>query len=372
MWAVLVILQPITDGDLVFGRFIQLAYSLVYFLALKALLNKRILSTKIVQLLIFWSIYISVVNLIHSFNSPLSYLETMKDTLWWPSVFVIFYDALSRTEISNCILYIRKYFLAYFILVLSLLIYLIIFFSGNTDISSGVVNQNEINSVYWLLLILPFCFYLKPFYKYSLFFIGFVMIIISSKRSPLVAFGFILMFSLYRDYFTMNVKSILIVPLSFVIILFTLNSISDNISINSSERLMTTDIKSEPRAIFIAESVEILSTKGPLNLTFGSGHRSTAIDRGREMSKTTHNDFFETLYCYGVVGLIFYLYLITYLIKRLKFLRKDDEIYHDAHVSALIILFVISNLSHLNMYPTYFAFLVIVWAITESKISTYK
>lgn len=134
---------------------------------------------------------------------------------------------------------------------------------------------------------------------------------------------------------------------------------------------MTTDTMVEPRVIFFLESLEIFSSKGLLNLTFGSGHRATAIDRGRELSKTTHNDFFETLYSYGIVGLLFYLYILIYFVKQLKFFDKNDKIFYDAHFSSLIIFFIISNLSHLNMYPTYFAFLVIVWTISEIKIKRY-
>lgn len=367
-WSIANIILPTIEDSLLLGRFLQLCYFIFYFLAFNSLLKKNNRSNEIIKMLIFWSIYVSIINIINISNSPFSYIEVLKDTLWWPCIFIVFFDFFNSTNQINYLNYIRKYFLLYFLIISSLIIYLIIFYSGNTDLNAGVVNQNEINSIYWILFILPFCFYQSNKIKYLIFLITLMMIVISSKRSPLIAFGIILSISLFRDYFNLNFKNILIGFLSVIIMIFTVNKLSENISINSSERLISTNLVDEPRFIFILDSWQRFNSKSNINKILGSGHRASAIDRGGILSKTTHNDFFETLYSYGLVGFVLYIYIFFLIFKRLYKFSKKDKIFYEAHLSSLIIFLIISMLSHLNMYPTYFAFLIIVWTISEIKI----
>ena len=309
-------------------------------------------------MLIAWSIYISFINLINIDYSPFSYIETQLDTLWLPCIYIVFFDVFSKTSEYNYIKFIRKHFILYFLVIISLVFYLITSFSGNADIYQ-IENQDLINSIYWVLFLIPFCFYFDKRTKYLLFSIIFVAIIISSKRSPLVSFSIILFFSLYRDFFSFNIKNIFFGIGAACIFYFIFLFAVENIEINSSGRLTSTTINEEPRYIFISESWESFKSKDLINIVFGSGHRSSAIDRGIGLSKTTHNDFFETLYSYGIIGFLMYISLIIQIGKQIKLISIKNV--YDAYFATFIIFIVTSMFSHLLIHPTYFAFIIIIW-----------
>jgi hypothetical protein len=359
IWSALTIMLPVYNDIIILSRFWQLTYLLFYLIALRAIITTKILSNKIVRMLIVWSIYISFINLMNIDYSPFSYIETLLDTLWLPCIYIVFFDVFSKTSENNYIKFIKKHFILYFLVIISLVFYLITSFSGNADIYQ-IENQDLINSIYWILFLLPFCFYFDKKTKYLLFSIILVAIIISSKRSPLVSFGIILFFSLYRDFFKYNIKNIFFGIGAAYILYFIFLLAIENIEINSSQRLTSTTINEEPRYFFISESWESFKSKDLINIVFGSGHRSSAIDRGIGLSKTTHNDFFETLYSYGIIGFLMYLNLIIQICKPIKLISKKNV--YDAYLATLVLFIVTSMFSHLLIHPTYFAFIIIIWA----------
>ena len=366
IWSVLTISLPVIKDMLFLARVWQFTCLMFYLIALKTLLSKKISSNKVVKMLLIWSIYISFINLIYNKNSPFSYLETLKDTLWWPSIFIVFLGFFTKALEINYMKFINKYFVVYFSIIMSLIYYLIISFSANTNLNTyGIENQNLINSIYWVLLLLPFCFFLNKILKYLLFAIILVSIVIASKRSPLIVVSITILFSLYRDFFNGSVKNVLLGIVSFSFLYFIFITSVGKLEINSSQRLSSTNVNEEARFLFITESWNTFNSKNSAEIIFGSGHRSSAIDRGLGLSKTTHNDFFETLYSYGIIGLLMYMNIIIHFFKKLSLISKNNRKLYDAHFATLIILIVTSMFSHLIIYPTYFAFIVIIWVITD-------
>ena len=364
---------PVYEDILIISRFWQFTYLLFYLIALRTLLKTNILTNKLVKIVIVWSIYISCINLLNTYYSPFSFLETLVDTLWFPCIYIIFSEFFSKASEINFMKFINKYFLFYFSIILLLIFYLITSFSENKDVYQ-IENQDLINSIYWILFLVPFCFYFKKTTKYLLFLVILTAIIIASKRSPLLAFSFVLIFSLYRDFLNHNIKN-LILGIGATFIIYSIFSLAvENLELNSSQRLTdtATNIDEEPRYIFIAESWNTFKSKDLIKIVFGSGNRSSAIDRGIGMSKTTHNDFFETLYSYGIIGFLMYLYIIIQIIKNVKLIPKNNIKGYNAYVSALIIFLMTSMFTHLIIYPTYIAFLAIIWGQTNLKFNNTK
>ena len=115
------------------------------------------------------------------------------------------------------------------------------------------------------------------------------------------------------------------------------------------------------------DSWDSFSNKSFSKIIFGSGHRASAIDRGGILSKTTHNEFFETMYSYGIFGLIFYLYIFITFYKIILEIKNNDPIIYDVGLSSIIMFFTLSFFTHLNLYPTYFAFILIAISLANAK-----
>ena len=367
-WSLLTILLPVYEGNLIISRFWQLTYLSFYLIALRNLFEPKIFNSYLVRLLLVWAIYTSCINLFSFQDSPFGYLETLVDTLWMPCTFIVFSEVFSETSENSFRKVLNKYFLFYFSIVVLISFYLMISFSGNENIYE-IKDQKLINSTYWILFLVPFCFYLDKKTKYILFAVILISIVVSSKRTPLLAFSPILIFSFYRDFLNPNMKNIILGVGVSLLLYFMFSLVVKNIEINSSQRLTDTvnDIRAEPRYILIAESWDNYKSKNLISIVFGSGHRSSAIDRKSGFSKTTHNDFFETLYSYGLIGLILYLKIITQIIKHTVLIPKDYKKRYDSYCSTLILLVTVSMTSHLIINPTYIAYLTIIWGLVISK-----
>jgi hypothetical protein len=127
------------------------------------------------------------------------------------------------------------------------------------------------------------------------------------------------------------------------------------------------DFQEESRMYIYLDTWKNFNSKDIFQILLGSGHRSTAIDRGI-LSQTAHNDYLEVLYDYGIIGLLLYIYFTLLIVKRLIKLSKTGGRYFHAYFSAFLIFLVMSMVSHLIIYPTYFAFISVLWGITEAQV----
>ena len=96
---------------------------------------------------------------------------------------------------------------------------------------------------------------------------------------------------------------------------------------------------------------------------FGHGHYGVLKNSIPQMS--AHNEFLEVLYDYGIIISILYLFLWIYVIKRLIRLKKEKSPFYYSYFSGFAIFFVMSMVSHLLLYATYFIFLTIYWGAIE-------
>jgi len=241
----------------------------------------------------------------------------------------------------------------------------------------GIVNYNimemeEINSSYWILVLVPFAFLLdNKALKYVILLLTLILIIVSTKRGGTIAISLVILVSLIQGFFKRKnfLRNVLLLTsLTFIFLLIFKNTIT-KLNITAVDRLENTNIKEEARLELITDSWKKFKAKDLKFQIFGSGHRSTAKDRGSGyLSKTSHNDYFEILYNYGILGLTLYLYFLWQILLRIKFLYKIGDIFYEAYLVSFIIFFVMSMISHLIIYPTYYSFIIIIWALVEAKI----
>ena len=116
--------------------------------------------------------------------------------------------------------------------------------------------------------------------------------------------------------------------------------------------------KGSGRDIVWRNVLDTYSKSPVLEKIIGHGHYSAIIvNRGHNIDLSAHNDFLEVLFDYGIIGLILYLLLHIYLIKRLFFLKRNKSELFLPYLASYITMFIMSMVSHLILYPTYFTFL---------------
>ena len=99
-------------------------------------------------------------------------------------------------------------------------------------------------------------------------------------------------------------------------------------------------------------------------LVMGHGHFGVRRDSFLEIS--AHNDFLEVIYDYGLVIFVLYIGLWVYVVKRcIKLYRDNSELFLPYAVSLSIFL-VMSLVSHLILYTSYFNYLVLFWGSIEA------
>ena len=99
---------------------------------------------------------------------------------------------------------------------------------------------------------------------------------------------------------------------------------------------------------------------------FGRGFDSVR-GKDREMSLSAHNDFLEVMYDFGLLGLLLYVLIHFSLIKwTIRLFRTGSQLAFPVFISYICFL-VMSLVSHLIIYPTYFGLLIAFWAYAECK-----
>jgi len=369
-WSILSILLTIIDSFIV-ARGWQITTFMIFGFAVFAFFSQPIIiSNKIIRILLTWGMYVSFVNLMYSGNSEYGYINTLTDVLWFPSVFVLFYSIFITNKFDLLYSKFVKGFPLFYFILFFLVFYKMVIQFGSMDF--GFVTTDQINSVFWVLLLAPFAFLVESrSLKYLILVSTYILVLASTKRSAAIALSLVLGISLINDFFIRKnaFKSIPIGIILLLFLVFIFNTSISKLSINVVDRLQETSFYEEARIDLLRDSWANYQNKSLFSYFFGSGHRSTAFDRGRDMlSKTSHNDFFEVLYNYGIIGLILYFYFVWQISKRLIQLLRIGGKYFHSYLASCVIFIVMSMVSHLVIYPSYFAFLLIFWALMEKKI----
>ena len=102
---------------------------------------------------------------------------------------------------------------------------------------------------------------------------------------------------------------------------------------------------------------------------FGHGHNSVqkhviVFNKGY----SAHNDYLQMLFDYGIFALITMLIFIYYRFRRLLYLYRKKHNLFFSYYSSMVLFMVLTMVSHLVKYPTYFVFVVVYWAMVESLI----
>lgn len=330
----------------------------------------KLLSSRLNLIVFLWMIYIVFNAIINSDNLFLD----LRETLWWPLTYFLFYFIAYNDKNNHYINLLIKYF-PFFFVALSLQYASIRLASLNLGslIAQAMIS---VNHVFFVVLLLPFAFLIKKkALKYFILFIGLLATLFSFKRSAMAFVGPILVMAVYYDFFKNSKNGImkgLLIASAFLFFFFLTFSYIDHKTgghISNRIELATVDGGSGRTDTYKAVWRNFIIKSWEYKLV-GSGHNAVRNEAIMTLENTVsaHNDFLEVLYDYGIIGIGLYFLFIVKILQRTFSLRQVNAKYYHAHLAVLIIFIIMSMVSHLILYPTYFAYLVIIWAIVEGQM----
>lgn len=271
----------------------------------------------------------------------------------WPILYITTYAILS---------YKKKYsYLLRWVFVVCTIIGLFGFFSNRIE----NVFSGQSNLVYFPLLPLPFIMLkMKRKSEIVLLFVGTVIAVMGMKRSMLLAFLLTWMLLLLYYFFKQKkvFGGVLVSLLVVAIVYYGFNYVNQVSHGAYTERFNMEDVSNGREDIYDVTWLMIYQSELS-DLWLGHGYNTTARDS--IMDRAAHNDFLETLYDYGIVGsILLVLFWIYILVKWVSlFMRSSDYII--SYSFALCIIAVMSMVSVLIMYNSYFNYLIIYMAAIE-------
>ncbi len=283
-------------------------------------------------------------------------------TILWPLIFestyLLTYGKLERIKVIQKLFFVLWIIGCYFFLT-----------SRLSDISS------QTNTIYYALLQLPLFLCIKDKKKQFIILAIFsILAIISIKRSCILMI--LCIWAMYganyvfRSTLKDKFKSIVIVVLISILGICAFFFVDSRMGGGVSNRLEETasDDTGNGRTTIYEITILMQLTSSVDEWIFGHGHYGVWKDSPSEIS--AHNDFLEVMYDYGCIIFFLYLCLWGYVIKRLIYLYRRQSPYLLAYMASFAIFFVMSMVSHLVLYTSYFNLLIIFWAFIEAQIKT--
>lgn len=326
---------------------------------------KQIFSNKINAVILLWAIYAVLVTLLTSEDLFLD----IRSVLWWPSVYFVFYS-IARYDYSEKLINILIKYIIPLLYILTVIIY---FYFRRFSLETNVGAFEADNSVFFVLALLPFVFLLSKRYKYIFLILAIAAAFYSFKRSAALYTAIIIVISLYFDFWyhkKISLFKTVIIPIILVIGLVYgltyLNNSTDGFLLSRFENISDDggsgriDIWKDTLNKFKASGIELQI----------AGHGFNAVIKVSPFS--AHNDFLEMLYDFGIIGLSLYiLFIILMVFCILKYKNLDDR-YYQAGIVMLTIFFIMSMVSHLWLYPSFYGYLVSFLGVVNGRIQRRK
>jgi|GEM_PF-787435 len=338
---------------------------------------KILVFNNICRIVILWSVFMFLNVLLNSSNI----LFDLREVIWWPSVFLIFFSIFYKRNLEFKFNFIIKGMVALF-LILFIQFVLIRFSNIEFSLATGGLSLNH---VFYVVLLSPFIFLItNKTWKYILMFLAIVAALISFKRSAMICMFLIFLISIYFDFIKDKKGSFFSKIFIVIIVIVGLSSLYEHLNSGSDDYITNrltsiSDDGGSGRTDIYAIVFNSFENQFFENQLMGAGHngvRNSGIvweTRGiTNQNLSSHNDFIEVIYDYGIIGIIIYLFFIKKVISNTFKIRKINIKLFQANIVSLVMFIVMSMVSHLILYPTYFAYLVILWAITASYLHKIK
>ena len=239
-----------------------------------------------------------------------------------------------------------------------------------------ILNYNEIhiigsataaiNSSYFLLYLLPFALCIENNkIRWLLISIIFVTVLSSFKRGATISISLGLLSYYYIKHIQLgdgsNKAKSLFTLLIISLVGFNYLMSSENSTIGHLfERFSNiNEDKGSGRMESFSVTLNMIQNSDFISLFFGHGWNKVEMDSPVGIS--SHNDFLECLYDFGIIGLFLFLRLYYFIFKEYKKLRNTKSIYTAPVFASGVIFMTSSMFSHIIIYPYYMILFVMFW-----------
>lgn len=217
-----------------------------------------------------------------------------------------------------------------------------------------------VNSIYYILTMLPFIFYLKKWWlTLALSIMPLYAFIVSGKTTCLLCGTLIISYNMWHNISKLRWSS----KIAFFIGLcccLTLAVKNVDFSLMNSDISDDFDSGGNGRSEIALKVMRLLEQEdNPMFLIFGHGVNSISAKIGIG----GHNDYLELLFCYGIIGLLLFLGFWKELLNGLKWFYKESDI-KAGFIVSLIVLFFSSFASKLLATQIGMLSLSLFWGVT--------
>lgn len=298
--------------------------------------------------------------MIHSHNNhPSEYALT----IIWSLLFEVSYRICISN--SNRLLKFRKLFVIVFAWGVLLLI--------QSRIIMTHLDHDQTNTIYFSLLALPWVM-LPDNRRFRIFVMAIfsILVLFSMKRSAMLIMA--LVWGSYF-YFYLKQKRNKLVGLFLVIILLiagyiVVSRVNEKMGGRIEERMTEETGEDTGRLAIWAIVITMIQDSSLSEYMFGHGH--CAVKRDMPFELSAHNDILEVIYDYGLLILVLYLLLWYYIIMRCRGLYRIKSPLFIPYLVSVTIFVIMSMVSHLILYTSYFNYLVVFWGCVEGLLQKEK
>ncbi|MBQ0085559.1 MAG: O-antigen ligase family protein [Prevotella sp.] len=344
------------------------AYSMILLVAYSLFL---IISTPtsrkgpILNKMIFLMLVLGIIDALKYGFPQMLMLKVVLSVSLWEVIYFTFYR-IQATD-GTFIISARKFFMLLFVPIVLLFIRSQLL---RYSMLLSFVGKEGNNMIFYVITMIPWILLInKRKYKTILLIIVTILCVISLKRSALIGVLLVDSFYLYIEFIKHSSNKARAIVL-FVILIGAF-SFSTNLANNFSDNMAISRMNSikedegSGRIDHWKDTWNLVQSESSLEKNL-LGHGYCGVEVAlNEPNHSAHNDFLEVLYDYGWIALILYVFIHLLIIKRLKSLVGYNKRYLLPYISSYIVFIVLSMVSHLVIYPTYFIFLTSFWGAIE-------
>lgn len=317
-----------------------------------------------------WFLLYIIVNSLLTTSAYGSFFTTLLRSTYWISVYAVAWtifksmSLLSRDSWTNR----KRDRKVFYITCLFCLFFLFSYFSSAAYVEDECLGDNR---VFYSLMLLPWVSTVQSKgLKWCSLFMIFIVVIISLKRSAFIIILLVLFLNfiydfLYRKKF--SIQKFLVCSLLLCSSYIVYVSLYDRFDSMITRMEMIEEDGGNGRDYIYQNVLDRYLSGGIASKCFGFGFDMVRHNDKSFHPVSAHNDFLEVLYDFGAIGFIFYIFLHFSLIKwGFLLFRARSRLAFPVLIS-YVCFFVMSMVSHLILYPTFFGILVSFWAYAECE-----
>ena len=354
------------------ARLICLATS---FLLIFSLTPRKVKINKPVMYAVFYSAIATVNILIVTRTS----INDFADAILWPSLFVATYLVFSKGKAD------QKFFSKY-INVAQILCLIFSLGLGLEHLLGIIPTTSDMFPTYVLLALTPFALYridlgVNRTFNWTFLVLAFVILAMTSKRSCiLVIAGGMIAYYIVKAHITgRNISQVvykffkytIIVLVVFVGLYFVVLRINPDL-IDRIGQMFSGDMNGRDALWEYIISAYKQSTMEKKIL--GHGYHAFRYYNWGALARyfsgnLAHNDYLNTLYDYGIIGLVFYVCFLISIIEVFITQYKKKSLLAPSFAFSIVLLLVLSFVSYLGVESRIFNYVVVYWGYTLAIVN---